>query len=138
MTKAKGYTIRPDGKKDTGRPTVMTQETIDKLETSFALGCSDLEACLFANISPQTLYDYQHIHPEFIERKEMLKEKQVLKARSVIAEAINNKDKEVAKWYLERKKKVEFSTRVESTGADGNPLSPPVINITAISPEDND
>lgn len=138
MTKAKGYTIRPDGKKDTGRPTSMTQETIDKLEQAFSLGCSDKEACLFANISTQTLYDYQHNHPEFIDRKELLKEKQVLKARSIITKAINDGDKDMAKWYLERKKKKEFSTRIESTGADGEPLNPPVISITVIDSTENE
>ena len=138
MTKAKGYTIRPDGKKDTGRPTEMTPETIDKLEQAFSLGCGDKEACLFAGIGTSTLYSYQTKHPEFVERKELLKEKQVLKARSVITKAINDGDKDMAKWYLERKKKIEFSTRIENTGADGEPLNPPVINITAIDSTKNE
>lgn len=96
-----------------GRPTKMTPETIYKLEQAFSMGCSDLEACLHANIGKTTLYNYQQENPEFVERKEQLKEKLVLKARSVIAESLNNKDENTAKWYLERKKKNEFSNRIE-------------------------
>jgi hypothetical protein len=115
MTKANGgYKIRADGKKDTGRPTDMTPETIAKLEQAWSMGCSDLEACLLADIGKTALYNYQKKHPDFMERKEILKEKLVLKARTVIADALNRKDENTAKWYLERKRKDEFSTKVEN------------------------
>lgn len=97
-----------------GRPTVMTQDVVNKLEQAFSMGCSDLEACLFADISKQTLYDYQEKNPEFVDRKAMLKQKMIFKARSVIADALNNKDRTTAQWYLERKQKDEFSTKVET------------------------
>jgi len=109
--------------KERGRPTVMTDETVNKLEQAWSMGCSDVEACLFADISKQTLYDYQHLHPEFVDRKERLKESLVLKARTVIANALNKKDKDTAKWYLERKCKKEFSTREEITGAEGGAIA---------------
>lgn len=116
-----------------GRPTIMTEDTVNKLEQAFSMGCSDLEACLFADISKQTLYDYQKKNPEFADRKAMLKEKMIFKARSVIADALNKKDENTAKWYLERKAKNEFGTRTEITGADGVSLTPPVINILPVS-----
>lgn len=116
-----------------GRPTVMTEDVVNKLEQAFSLGCSDLEACLFADISKQTLYDYQAKNPEFADRKAMLKDKLILKARTVIADALNKKDENTAKWYLERKAKSEFGTRTEITGADGSSLNPPVINILPVS-----
>ena len=99
---------RKDGKFDTGRPTVMTDDVVAKLENVFSIGGSDVEACLMAGISRDTLYDYQKVHPEFVDRKNMLKEKLVLKARTVIANALNKEDRETAKWYLEKKKKNEF------------------------------
>lgn len=132
MTKKKD----PKDKKTAGRPTVMTPDVVNKLEQAFSMGCSDLEACLFANISKQSLYDYQAKHPEFADRKAMLKETLILKARSVIATSLNNKDENTAKWYLERKKKNEFGTRTEITGADGESLSPPVINILPVKIKD--
>lgn len=94
-----------------GRPTKMTSETIAKLEQAFSLGCSDLEACIYADVSPSILYRFQEKNPEFRERKEMLKQKLVLKARTVVAEALKNKDENTAKWYLERKARDEFSVK---------------------------
>lgn len=102
-----------------GRKTIMTPETIDKLCQAFSMGCTDLEACLYADIGKTTLYDYQNAHPEFAERKEVLKQKLILKARTVIADALNRKDENTAKWYLERKRKDEFSTRQETSGIMG-------------------
>lgn len=115
MTKSKGgYKIRDDGKLDTGRPTKLTPETIDKLRTAFLMGCSDIEACLYADISKTALYNYQAKNPDFVDQKEQWKEQLTLKARTVIANALNNKDENTAKWYLERKAKNEFSTKVEN------------------------
>ena len=110
MTKKK----LPEELEKRGRKTVMTPEIINKLEQAFSMGCSDLEACLFADIGKTTLYNYQNENPEFVERKEKLKEKLVLKARTVIAESLNKQDENTAKWYLERKAKNEFSTKVEN------------------------
>lgn len=133
MTKAKGgYKIKENGKKDTGHPTVMTPETIAKLEQAFSLGCTDMEACFFANIGKSALYNYQKEHPEFVERKEALKEKMIFAARTVIANSLADNDKDTAKWLLERKRKQEFSTRIENTGADGEPLQMPVLNILPV------
>lgn len=107
-----------------GRPPSMTQDVLNKLEQAFSLGASDVEACFFAGISHQTLYNYQDKNPEFIERKKALKEKLVLKARSVIASSMESGDKQTAQWYLERRKKDEFSIRQEQTGANGKDLNP--------------
>lgn len=96
-----------------GRPTKMTSDTLAKLEQAFSLGCSDLEACIFADIHPTVLYRFQERNPEFRERKEMLKKKLVLKARVIIARALENKDENTAKWYLERKARDEFAAKQE-------------------------
>lgn len=98
----------------------MTDEVIGKLEEVFALGGSDREACFFAGINPDSLYEYQKEHPEFTERKEMLKEQPVLLARRTVVKAIEQPQH--AEWYLERKAKKEFASRQEHTGADGQPL----------------
>lgn len=105
-----------------GRPTVFTPETISKLEQVFALGGTDLEACFFAGIGKTALYNYQNENPEFVERKEALKEKPFLKARQTIISALDNPVH--AQWYMERKKKKEFALRIENTGADGKDLVP--------------
>ena len=98
--------------RDVGRPTLMTEETLKKLEEVFAIGGTDKEACFYADISHQTLYTYQEKHPEFVERKEALKERPVLKARQTVIKALDNVSD--AQWYLERKAKREFAQRNEN------------------------
>jgi hypothetical protein len=116
------------GKTTVGRPTTMTKDTLAKLEYAFSIGCSDSEACLHANINKSTLYRFQNENPEFKDRKDLLKEKLVLVARTNIAYKLNEKDTATSIWYLERKKKAEFSTRLEATGADGKDLLPTIIH----------
>lgn len=98
----------------------MTPQVLAKLEEVFAIGGTDLEAIFYADISKDAFYDYQKLHPEFAERKELLREKPVLKARQTVIKALDNPSD--AEWYLERKRKKEFSTRSEVTGADGTPI----------------
>jgi hypothetical protein len=94
-----------------GRPTVMTEEVLRKLEYAFFKGLNDVEACLYADIGTTTLYDYCKDNPEFAERKEELKKHPAAQAKINVAEAIENKDTDISKWYLERKAKDEFSTK---------------------------
>ena len=88
-------------RKKVGRPTKITPETLKKLEQAFLLGCSDKEACLFSNISHQTLYNYQEKHPEFVERKTLLKENPVLQARKSLMNGIADRP-ELGLKMLER------------------------------------
>ena len=96
-----------------GRPTVMTPEVVSKLEYGFMKGLNDTEACLYADISRQALYDYCNKYPEFADRKEELKKKPSIKAKLNIEEAIEAGDTDISKWYLERRNKEEFSLKTE-------------------------
>lgn len=109
----------------TGRPTVITAETLGKLKQGFLMGLSDEEACLFANIGTRTLYDYQAANPSFSQDKTEWKNNPVLKAKTTIYNKLH--DTETAKWYLERKKKDEFSSRNELSGPDGEKLESLVV-----------
>lgn len=95
------------------RPTIITESVISKLEEAFSMGCTDLEATLYANISPATLYKYQDKNKGFVERKKQLKEASILKARMSVVRAMEN-NPDLALKYLERKKKDEFSLRKEN------------------------
>jgi hypothetical protein len=97
-----------------GRPTDMTPETVKKLEEVFAIGGSDEEACFYADISKQTLYNYQKKYPEFIDRKEALKNKPFLKARQTIIKSLDQPN--YAFEYMKRKKKNEFGDSVNVEG----------------------
>lgn len=108
--------------KKTGRPTVMTSEVLQKLEYAFASGLSDREASLYAGISESTLYNYCNKNEEFLERKALLKEHTKMRAKLVIAKAIEEGSVRTAQWYLERKAKDEFSTRQEAEVAMQTPV----------------
>ena len=104
-----------------GRPTIMTDEVVHKLEAAFLLGCTDEEACLAADISKQTLYNYQDKNPEFIDRKEALKSNPVYKARKVILSALDEGDVLTANKVIERKEGTK--SKHEVTGANGKDLN---------------
>jgi hypothetical protein len=99
---------------DVGRPTLMTEEILNKLEEVFALGGTDKEACFYADISHQTLYNYQKEHPEFVERKEALKETPILKARRTVVKSLE--DPNHAFKFMERKVRGEFGPTLELSG----------------------
>lgn len=107
-----------------GRPTVVTDEVLRKLEQAYAMDCTDGEACLFADIAMSTLYKYQSENPEFTDRKKELKNRPVLKARTTVVNNLD--DPEMAFKYLEKKKKDEFSSKTEQElyGKNGKDLIP--------------
>ena len=106
--------IRKDGKYDTGRKTVMTPDVLQKLEDEFKKGHSDEEACLIAGIAISSLYNYQREHPDFVEKKHILKTHPSSLAREIIYDKLVHGDSDMAKWYAERKMKDEFSTKQET------------------------
>lgn len=109
---------RPKVKK-VGRPTVMTDHVLSMLRAAFLIGATDEEACAYAEIGTTAFYAYQAENPEFAEKKDRWKQQPILQAKQTVVGALKS-DKDTAKWYLERKKKDEFSTRQEVTGADGD------------------
>lgn len=92
-----------------GRPLIVQGEVLKKLDEAFAIGCTDEEACIFADISMTTLYNHQERNPEYVDRKELLKKRPFLKARNTVVRDIGSPD--TAMWYLERKGKDEFSNK---------------------------
>lgn len=87
-----------------GRPTKMTDDTVRKLEEAFTMGCTDVEACLFAGITKPTLYDYCAANPGFSDRKEALKTMPAVKARNLLFRALESgeADMKTAQWMVEK------------------------------------
>lgn len=80
------------------------------LRQAWSLDCPDAEAACLAGISPSALSEYLSRNPAIAEEKEALKLKPFLSARNTIIKGIVDGDKDTARWYLERKRKREFST----------------------------
>lgn len=105
-----------------GRPTVMTQSVIDKLEAAFSKAATDEQACFYAGISPDALYKYIRKNPKFGDRKECLKETLILKAKEELFQGLKG-NPDLALRVLERKAKDEgWSPRQELTGPNGKPI----------------
>ncbi len=118
-----------------GRPTVMTDVVIGKLEEIFALDGTVKEACFYAGINPDTYYTFVKDNPKYSDRFNALRETPFLAARRTIVNSLKNPDN--AFKYMERKKKDEFSVRIENTGKDGKDLIPvPILSIMNV--QDND
>ena len=101
-----------------GKPHVMIPVVLEKLKAAYTMWLSDVEACLYCELSTSTLSDYCQKHPEFRELKEILRNNTKMTAKVVLHESICNtklenrkQTIEDSKWYLERKAKDEFSTK---------------------------
>ncbi len=104
-----------EGKNQVGRPRTITPKIIEKLEEAFKLGCTNREACFYADVAESTFYDFIKDFPEFSEKIEMWKDYEKIKARMVIHKALEEGNNDIAKWFLERKAKDEFSIKQEVT-----------------------
>lgn len=108
----------------------MTDNTLAKLEQAFLMGCTDPEACLYADIVPSTLYRYQEAHPEYCERKETLKTNPVMKARAVQLADLEAQNSAIAQKVLDRKE----GSKIAHTGADGGPIEVAKIERVIVNP----
>ncbi len=96
---------------------------VTKLEEAFAIGCTDDEACFYAEISRSALFRYMEEHEEFRNRRNALKQKPILKARKTLYDDLGNP--ESAMWFLERKLKDEFSSKqiIDNKSGDAERLN---------------
>lgn len=101
--------------KSAGRPAVITPAVLSKLKAAYLVDATDEQACLFAGISPPTLYRYQVENPELKEQKELWKGQVRLHAKMRVAKDVK-KDGALALKLLERREKDNYSTRVEQEG----------------------
>lgn len=99
------------------RPTLKTPEVVGKLEEAFSIGADVQAACAYANIHRDTFYAWCKDDEVFSDRMTSLREKPVLKAYQTVAQNLG--ETETAKWYLERKRRLEFATRREEDVTSG-------------------
>ncbi len=91
-----------------GRPTVITQDTVRKLEQAFKDGLSVSEACFVSGIGRTAYYGRRTTDKAFAIKMELAKAYVTLRAKKVVVQAINDGNLTAAKWYLERKARNEF------------------------------
>ncbi len=109
-------TSQKRSKSKVGRKPKITTQTLGKLKEAFLLGCTDVEACFYADIHPDTLYEYQNKNHKYSESKEAYKSYPIFLARKTVINGIKT-DAHLAIKYLERKKADEFSTKIAIEGS---------------------
>jgi hypothetical protein len=92
----------------------LTPECVGKLEYAFSIDATVEEACYYADISRDTYYTWIKENKVLADKFERLRQRPVLTARDTVSKSLNTP--QGAQWYLERKKKLEFSTRQELGG----------------------
>ncbi len=108
-------------------------DVVRKLETAFSIDSTVEEACFYAGISRTAYYDNIRERPELADRFDALRNKPVLAARDTIAKSLNQP--QWASWYLSRKRKAEFSERIESDVTTNGESITPSIDILEIAKE---
>ncbi len=104
----------------TGRPTVITQDSVQKLETAFRHGFSVSTACLYAGISRGTYYQHTSSDPDFLDRMQLAQAWVTMRAKAVVVNAINNNSLPAAKWWLEHKARDEFGANATNEETQQN------------------
>lgn len=105
--------LKEKAKNSVGRPRAIGEKELRLLKEAFFMGCTNREACLYADVAESTFYDFLKEYPEYSEKIDIWKNYEKIKARMVVHKALDKGDRDMAKWYLERKAKDEFSTKQE-------------------------
>jgi hypothetical protein len=117
-----------------GAPTKMTDDTLQLLRESFSWGCTDAEACCYAEISTSTLYNYCQDNPKFLELKNKLKDMPTMKARRIINASLDDSDLNTANRVIDRKEGTKV--KQEITGEGGGPLQVSTFNFIPVGTDD--
>ena len=102
-----------------GRPTVMTEKVIKKLEEGFLYDLNVSQACIYAGIEPRTYRNYINKNPEMKERFEALRENVKMKAKINIAKNVKKGDVDISKWLLEHRAPDEYSKKINASIGEG-------------------
>jgi ACT domain-containing protein len=96
-------------KQKVGRPAVVNESTICKLEAAISSGFSVTTACHLSGISTSTFYEYKGCDESFATRMKLADEVVTYRARQVILQEIDKGNLKAAIYWLERKARVEFA-----------------------------
>ena len=102
------------------------EKTVKKLEEVFAIDGSVEEACYYADISKQCLYNWYEDDPKFKIKVDRLRQRPVLKARQEVIKGLNCYSN--AMDYLKRKKKLEFGDNIDVSTL-GESLQPVLVKF---------
>jgi hypothetical protein len=91
-----------------GRPTVINETAVRKLERAFKDGLSVSEACFVSGIGRTTYYEHKASDEDFANKMELAKAYITIKAKKAVVHAIDGGNVPAARWWLEHKARNEF------------------------------
>jgi hypothetical protein len=87
-----------------GRPTLYSEEMVNKLESIFKIGGTVEQALSYAGISKETYYNWTEKHPEFLTKMQSARIYADIVAKNIVVDSmIKDKDVNTAKWWLEKR-----------------------------------
>jgi hypothetical protein len=104
-----------------GGPTKYSIQVVQRLTDALRGGNTRRASCAAAGISQDTFANWLREHSAFSDAVEKAEGEAELRNLAVIQDATKT-TWQAAAWWLERKHKAEWSSRVEQTGADGSPV----------------
>lgn len=113
-----------------GRPPIIDEFIVMKLEQAFSVDATVEEACTYAGISRNTLHQFIKKVPEFQDRIDMLKELPMMVARETITRSMGH-DADLALKYAKNKRNNEFNERKEVKMGGSLKLLPKLDNDEA-------
>ena len=104
-----------------GRPTKYTPPTVEKILEALRGGNTRRASCAAGGIDQTTFANWLKEYSDFSYAVEKAEGEAELRNLAVIQDATKT-TWQAAAWWLERKHKAEWSSRVEQTGSDGSPV----------------
>ena len=99
---------------------------LPKLERYIILGYNITNACLLSGLPDSTVSDYYRSNEKFRRAIDGLLLAPNVKARANIVKSINDGNVGDSWRWLSAREKDDFSTRQETTGKDGEPITTPI------------
>ena len=87
-----------------GRPTLYSEEMVEKLASIFRIGGTVEQAVSYAQIDKVTYYNWMEKHPSFSTKMEQARTYADIVAKNIVVDSmIKDKDLTTAKWWLEKR-----------------------------------
>jgi hypothetical protein len=114
--------------------TKLTPEVVKKLKEAFAIDCTVVEACFYAEICAKTYYNWINKNPELLHEFERMKNTLPLKAKHNIAARIHTGDVGLSERYLSKKQPDQYGDKIKiehsSEISEGLPTHPEDMEAT--------
>jgi hypothetical protein len=107
-----------------GRPTVFTTKAKRRLVRAIGAGVPMRMACASCRVSYSAFCEFRNANPKFEEKIQKSIADAIEWHLKNIIKAARNGDVQSSRWFLERTQPAHFGrTKLEVTGADGEPLA---------------